>query len=66
MKQLSLGLASETCVNSSPQSGGASGCNTPTTILDAHTRNLQNTKGKHADQPAKKCGTNYRIHVLPW
>jgi hypothetical protein len=65
MKQLSLGLVSDTCVNSSPQSGGVSGCNTPITILDAHTRNLQNTKGKHAEQPAKKRGTNYRIHVLP-
>jgi len=43
MKQLSLGLVSDTRVSSSPQSGGVSGCNTPTTILDAHTRNLQNT-----------------------
>ena len=32
---------------------GANGCTTPTTDLDAPTRNLQNIKDKHADQPAK-------------
>jgi len=35
------------------------------TNLEAPTRKLQNIKGKHVDQPAKKRATTYHIHVLP-
>jgi len=31
----------------------------------APTRNLQNIKNKHVDQPAKICATPYCIHMLP-
>ena len=38
--------------------GAASGCKARATIFDAPTRNLQNIKHNHTDQPAKKtCGT---------
>jgi hypothetical protein len=34
--------------------------------MDGHTRNLQNIKDRHADQPAKNHATPCRIHmVLP-
>jgi len=38
---------------------------TPTTILDAPTKNPRNTKDKHANQPAEKRLTPCGIHVLP-
>jgi len=48
-------------------SGGldAIGCYTPTTNLDAPTKNLPNVKHKHVDQPAEQRATPYRIHSLP-
>jgi hypothetical protein len=48
----------------------ATGCNAPTTNLDAPTRNLQNTEHEHADQPAKNRDTLPHPRVasveLPW
>jgi len=43
----------------------ASACSAPTTNLVTPTRNLQNIYDKHADQPAKKRATPYRINGLP-
>jgi hypothetical protein len=37
--------------------GGASDCNVPTIILGEPTRNSQNIKDQHADEPAKTCNT---------
>jgi hypothetical protein len=37
----------------------------PHTNLVAPSRNLQNVKVIHVDQPAEKRATPYRIHVLP-
>jgi hypothetical protein len=37
--------------------GLVTGCNSATTNVDGSTRNLQNIKDRHADQPAKKCDT---------
>jgi hypothetical protein len=48
-----------------PGQGRASGCNALTTNLDAPSRNSQNIKDKHTDQPAKQGATHYRIHVSP-
>lgn len=42
------------CCNQAHIQGGAIGCTAPTINLAARTRNLQNIKDKHADQPAKK------------
>jgi len=33
--------------------------------MDTSSSSSQNTKHKHADQPAKQPVTSYRIHVLP-
>ena len=43
----------------------ASGCNTPTTNLDAPTSSSQNIKDKRSDWPNKKHATPYRIRMLP-
>lgn len=55
------------CCNQAHIQGGAIGCTAPTINLAARTRNLQNIKDKHADQPAKKKkrATPCHIHVLP-
>jgi hypothetical protein len=45
--------------------GGATGCNAPTTNMDAPTENLQNIKHTHDDQPAQQCVTLYCVHLLP-
>jgi hypothetical protein len=44
--------------------GDVSGSNALITALDAPARNLQNTKDKHTDKPAKKRTTPYRTHML--
>jgi hypothetical protein len=51
--------------------GAASGCKARATIFDAPTRNLQNIKHNHTDQPAKEtCGTLLHPPVVtaepPW
>ena len=48
-----------------PGDRGATGCNAPTTTLDASTRNLQHIKEKYAEKLAKNPATLYPIHVLP-
>ena len=58
-------LSRGTTVVQSRSQRDASECNAPATNLVASTRNLQDIKGKHADQPADKTCDTYRSHVLP-
>ena len=41
------------CNKKARKQGSASGCNAPTTNLNAPTKNLQNIKDEHANQPTK-------------
>ena len=52
-------------LNLAHSQGDTTGYTSPHTNLVALSRNLQNVKVRHVDQPTEKRATPYRINVLP-